>query len=119
MMHCHCCVAVGKIVYTACFNRGGNGNTHQDQANRSWPNKERKNTHHALTTVCLVPPVKIVFQEQSYFTFRSSWSLEWAHFHCIIPDPCGDWQSRSWRCGGWIVHAPMPIVAQLAKHKTL
>ena len=34
-------------------------------------------------------PLEIVFQEQSYSSLHSRWSLAWDHFRGNIDDPCG------------------------------
>ena len=43
------------------------------------------------SAVALITPLEIVFQEQSYSSLHSGWSLAWDHLHGTIADPSGDW----------------------------
>ena len=68
---------------------------------------------HSVVVDSPLAPLEIVFQEESYSSLHSGWSLAWDQFHGIIADPCsiitdlcgivgdpcGDWQPRGRRCG--------------------
>ena len=73
------------------------------------------------------PPLEFFFQEQSYSSLHSGWSLAWDHVRGDIDDPCGaiaDFcgviaipEAIDGRAG---TDAATQIVARLAKHhKTL
>ena len=92
--------------------------------------------HWKSTYPCyILPPLEIVFQEQSYSSLHSGWSFAWDHFpgvianpcgiigdpcstisdYCgVIADPCDDWPSHDRRCGDW--RSPLPIIPRLTKH---
>ena len=74
-----------------------------------------------------VAPLEFVFQEQSYSSLHSAWSLAWYHVCGDIDNPCGVitdfWGVIADPCG--VVAIPVaiggrrcgdPIVARLAKH---
>ena len=64
---------------------------------------------------CMRTPLEIVFHEQSYYSLHSGQTLAWDHFHSIITNQCGDWQSPMQRME--TVQAPMPII--IKHHETL
>ena len=77
-------------------------------------------------------PLKFVFQEQSYSSLHSGWSLPWHHvrsdiddpcgiigdFCGVIADPCGVVAIPEAIGGNAVADAVTPIIARLAKHKT-
>ena len=78
-------------------------------------------------------PLEFVFQEQSYSSLHSGWSLAWDHvrgdiddpcgiiadFCGVIANPCGVVAIPEAIGGRAVTEAGTPIVARLAKHKTL
>ena len=68
--------------------------------------------HIKATVMSLQLPLEIVFQEESYSSLHSGWSLAWDHFRILIDDPCGNWQLPMQR----MEIVPVPIIAWLTKH---
>ena len=65
-------------------------------------------------------PLEFFFQEQSYSSLHSGWSLAWDHVRGVIADPCGVVTIPKAIGGRTDAGAATPIVARLAKHhKTL
>ena len=63
-------------------------------------------------------PFGSFFQEQSYSSLHSGWSLAWDHFCSDIADPCGIVANP---CGVFAISeavavVAMPIIARLTKH---
>ena len=62
------------------------------------------------------PPLEFFFQEQSYFSLHSGWSLAWDHLRGDITNPCGVVAIPEAIGGCAVTDAVMMIVARLAKH---
>ena len=51
-------------------------------------NMDDSNDSDVLSAGC-APPLEFFFQEQSYSSLHSGWSLAWDHVRGDIDDPCG------------------------------
>ena len=64
----------------------------------------------------VLTPLEFFFQEQSYSSLHSGWSLAWDHVRGDIDDFCGVIAIPEVIDGRAGTDAATPIVAQLAKH---